>query len=272
MLSDLDETIRQILIAELPITDGEIDIAFEQPKREWSARLSRPTLNLFLYDIRENVELRQYGYPQVSNGDNTVVRKRTPLRVDCLYMLTAWANEPSDEHRLLMNTMMTLFRLNPLPADRLIGRLQDQAFKIPAKLASHDKLTNVAEIWSALDNEIRPSVSYLVTLTVDPWIPFEDPMARTISLRTNRTDGEDGSAPVSEAVAIAGTVMRDNEPVAGVRLRVKDRGLRTVSDRFGRFQLAGLTSGEHTLLVQPTTTTTIEHTITIPQDNYDIEL
>ena len=58
MIADLDETLQQLLKNELPIKNGEIDIKFEQPKREWSARLSKPTVNFFLYDLRENVKLR----------------------------------------------------------------------------------------------------------------------------------------------------------------------------------------------------------------------
>ena len=47
MLADLDESIRKLLIEELPIKNGEIDVKFEQPKREWSAKLTKPTVNFF---------------------------------------------------------------------------------------------------------------------------------------------------------------------------------------------------------------------------------
>ena len=57
MINDLDEVLRQFLVRELPIKNSEVDIAFDQPAREWSARVSRPTLNLFLYDLRENQKL-----------------------------------------------------------------------------------------------------------------------------------------------------------------------------------------------------------------------
>jgi len=59
MIDELDEVLRKFLIREVPIKNGDVDIKFDMPKREWSARLNRPTLNLFLYDIRENAKLRQ---------------------------------------------------------------------------------------------------------------------------------------------------------------------------------------------------------------------
>ncbi|MCB0005881.1 MAG: DUF4255 domain-containing protein, partial [Anaerolineales bacterium] len=65
MITDLDETIRNILRAELPIKNGEIDVKFDQPKREWSARLNKPTINLYLYDVRENNVLRTHQWERM---------------------------------------------------------------------------------------------------------------------------------------------------------------------------------------------------------------
>jgi hypothetical protein len=70
MIADLDETIRKLMIAEIPIKNGEIEVSFEQPKREWSSRLSKPTINFFLYDVRENNILRQHQWEQLTPGGN----------------------------------------------------------------------------------------------------------------------------------------------------------------------------------------------------------
>src|SRR3990172_3170765 len=112
MIDDLDEALRQLLIRELPIKNGEVDIEFKQPTRQWSARISRPTLNAYLYDVRENVKLRQVqpGW-EVSRGNGGGgIRRLNPVRLDCHYLITAWAAEPEDEHRLLARTLMALFR------------------------------------------------------------------------------------------------------------------------------------------------------------------
>ena len=99
MFHDLDEVLRQLLIREIPIKNGEVDIKFDQTSREWSARLSRPTLSLFLHNIRENVKLRASQQWTVErNPDGTATQRRTPARVALHYMITAWANEPDDEH------------------------------------------------------------------------------------------------------------------------------------------------------------------------------
>ena len=102
MFHDLDEALRQLLVREMPIRNGEVDIRFDQPTREWSARLSRPTLNLFLYDLRENLKLRaSQQWTITRNKDGSATQRRTPARMDLHYMLTAWAREADDEHNLL---------------------------------------------------------------------------------------------------------------------------------------------------------------------------
>ena len=70
MLADLDESLRELLKRELGRHgfDG-VDIVFDAPTKEWAAGLSSPTVNLFLYDLRENLEKRDSAWQEDrSNG------------------------------------------------------------------------------------------------------------------------------------------------------------------------------------------------------------
>ena len=58
MIQDIDETLKELLVQRGGVDTASIDIRFEMPNREWSAAITKPTINLFLYDIRENHELR----------------------------------------------------------------------------------------------------------------------------------------------------------------------------------------------------------------------
>lgn len=287
MIDDLDETIRQLLIEEMVIATGEIDIAFDQPKREWSARLSRPTINLFLYDIRENVQLRKFGWEEVEHqtSDDTVTRKLTPLRIDCHYMLTTWAAEPEDEHRLLTRAMLALFRYPQIPTQRLVGRLQNQAYDIRTRLAAHDKLTNPAEIWSAMDNELRPTVSYLVTLTMDPWTDVTEPVVRTFQFGLGpmaSAETENGETtpssptPVDNRMTIAGVIRRqaDKAPVPRARVTIKELGAYALTRENGRYQIKAIPPGQYTLEVRLLSGKTTRKTITVPapDGNYNLEV
>jgi len=287
MIADLDETIRKLLQQELPIKNGEIEIKFDQPKREWSARLNRPTVNLFLYDLRENPVLRQHGWEQIAGngngrGDNQLAHlKRTPFRVDCFYMLTTWASDPEDEHRLLSSTLLALFRFPVLPADRLMGSLKKQPFEVPARLANHDRLTNPAEVWSSLDNEMRPSISYIITLALDPWAEITAPLVRTLTMRSGQAIGIPElpslqTDTVLERVDLGGTVQsaKSGDPLPGIQVAIKGTGLFTTTDTSGRFRLGSLPPGEYILIAWPEEGRPLEKAITLPGDGraYDLQL
>jgi hypothetical protein len=93
MFHDVDETVRAVLQADVPINKAEIDIAFDRPTREWSSRLTKPTLNLFLYDIRERKELTD-DTPIIRRDENGRASKQTPpRRIDLAYIITAWTKE-----------------------------------------------------------------------------------------------------------------------------------------------------------------------------------
>ncbi|MCP4360637.1 MAG: DUF4255 domain-containing protein [Chloroflexi bacterium] len=284
MFADLDETIKKLLIAEIPIKNGEIDIKFDQPKREWSAKLGKPTVNFFLYDVRENPVLRQHQWEQIKQNGNgrldMAQLKRTPFRVDCLYMITTWAAEPDDEHRLLSRILLALFRNPILPADYLQGHMQTQAFEIQGRVAAHDKLTNPAEVWSALDNELRPSVSYLLTIAMDPWTEIAEPPVRTFTFRTGIAPDprqpalEDGD-PASQLRYIGGQVLKKDVPQVGIQVAVKGTGIFDETDDDGRFRLGGLHDGKYTLIVWPESGKPKERSVSLPDEktgNYDIDL
>jgi hypothetical protein len=284
MIADLDETIKKVLVAELPIKNGEIDVKFDQPKREWSAKLTKPTVNFFLYDVRENSALRQAQWQPVMNGngnghDSNIARsKKTPFRIDCFYMMTTWASEPEDEHRLPTRCLMSLFRHPVLPEHMMVGSLQHNRFEVTTGLARHDKLTNPAEVWSALDNEMRPSISYIVTLALDPWAVVTGPVVRTFTIRSGQTV----TLPIEQELSaenrsinyIGGTVRSKKSPQPGLEVAIKGTGWFDKTDDKGQFTLGGMPPGEYTLVVWPGEGKPKEKAVQVPaaEGDYDIEL
>ncbi len=284
MIDDLDETIRQLLVAEMPIRNSEVEISFDQPKREWSARLSRPTLNFFLYDLRENAALRQHQWERMSLDAHALqaAMKRTPFRVDLFYMLTAWATEPEDEHRLISRVLLALFRFPIIPPERLVGVMKDQPYEIQARLAYHDKLTNATDLWNSLDNEMRPSVSYNFTLAFDPWSPVVGPLVRTFTLRS----GQANKLPrerslLAESIEpdvhyISGYIRRksDQSPLAGIEVAIKGTGWFATTDENGRYALNAIPAGQYRLVAWTGKGKPVEKDVNIPGSGsaYDLEL
>ena len=272
MINDVDEVLRLLLIRDLPIKNGEIDITFDQPKREWSARLNRPTLNIFLHDVRENAKLRNVQWERTRNGNGQAVSQRTPVRVDLHYLVTAWANEPEDEHRLLTGALMSLFRYANLPEDILLESLQDQPVPIPLKVGQYDELRTPADLWGALDNELRPGIICTLTIALNPYLPIEAPLVRTRDLRIGQTLDPrlemltEGS---EDRFWTIGGQINGRENMEDVRLRLLERGLEIPLQPEGRFAIGNLEEGNYTLEVTVAGKAK-QHKIEVPAPDYEI--
>jgi hypothetical protein len=82
-----------------------------------------------------------------------------------------------------------------LPEPTLAGVLQDQPYPLHARVAQPgEQRTSATDLWQALDNRVRPSLSYVVTLALDPQIVFTSPMVFTRTSRVRSSLDADGQA------------------------------------------------------------------------------
>lgn len=173
MIRDLDDTIRALLQqgAELGSELALADIGFDLPDADWRGGLDALTVNCYLYDIRENRELRTNERLLQRSPDGTrAVRRQAPARIDCAYCITAWspatAESVLEEHRLLSQVLMVLLQNPTIPAGVLQGSLVDQIPPYPTVIASPDGVKNQPQFWRALDQQLKPSLNYVVTLAM----------------------------------------------------------------------------------------------------------
>lgn len=75
MIHEVDVAIRSVLRGGV-LPDGAGDVAFETPTRDWAARRNAPTVNAYLYDIREEVARRERGVISERDAGGVVVRRR----------------------------------------------------------------------------------------------------------------------------------------------------------------------------------------------------
>src|SRR5713101_532417 len=97
MFADLDESLRQLLIREVPLGVNDVDIVFERPDRDTVARFTKPTVDLFLFDLLENRDLRESGWNATLNGNGRATLRWPPVRVNLRYLVTVWAQAVDDE-------------------------------------------------------------------------------------------------------------------------------------------------------------------------------
>lgn len=280
MIEDLDEVLKQLLIRELPIRNGEVDIEFDQPRREWTARLSRPTINIYLYDIRENQKLRQTQpmWETERDLDGHATQRRKPVRIDVHYMMTVWAAEAEDEHRLLSRVLMVLFRFANLPEDLLPANLQVQGKQIPLMVAQYNDLSNSTDLWNVLDNEMRPAISLIVTLSLDPYAPLSVPLVRQREIRTGLAS-RPGSHQFDDAEAAEhfwtiGGQLKSQESVSSDRIRMTlvERGEEVVIQPDGRFAIGRMRAGAYTLEVAIGSKPARRYQIVVPAEDYLLEV
>ena len=101
MIQDVDESLRA-LVKRDALSGSKADVAFDAPNKDWSSRRNTPTVDLYLYDIREDVEQREIMWEDVRGADGMIVERRPPpRRFKLSYLVTAWTQRPEDEHRLL---------------------------------------------------------------------------------------------------------------------------------------------------------------------------
>jgi hypothetical protein len=269
MIDELDDALRDLLIRELPVKNNEVDIAFDQPKRDWSARLSRPTINLYLHDIRENVKLRREQRPyELERSSKAVVQQRQPMRVDLHYLLTTWAAAPEDEHRLLARALMTLMRYPEFPGDLLPEGLQDQPIPIPLKVAQSDTLDKPSDLWSVLDNQQRPGLVLIATLSFSAYPSVVKPLTRTAEVRTGPADNP---AAGHGYISISG-VVKSRKPLVNPKITLLERGLEIELRPDGEYGIRNLQPGDYTLEITADGRKTSKHKLTVPSPSYDVDL
>ncbi|MFC0842853.1 DUF4255 domain-containing protein [Streptomyces noboritoensis] len=197
MIHEVDEVLKRLLGGGALAGSG-IDVSFDAPTRDWAARRNAPVVNTYLYDIREDVDRRQRGHMPVRDERDVVVRRRRPPRWFRLsYLVTAWTKTPQDEHRLLSAVLATLLTRELVPPAELPGALGALGLSMPVTVAgTRTESRSLAEIWSALGGELRPSLDLVVTVPF-PAYPEYDAGPAVTEGATVRLRGPDSGPPQS---------------------------------------------------------------------------
>ena len=183
MINDLDSTLRTLLKRELPPSlASQVAITFDPPDDQFPPQgVTLPAIDLFLYDVRENHDLRSNEW-SMSRDSSGVARRTLPLvRVDCSYLITVWPNRGSptpvvDEHRLLGEVIMVLLRHPTLPPEVLQGQLGNQELPPPTAVLQPGHLQSMGEFWQALGGKPKAALNYTVTIAVQPSEVVEVPL------------------------------------------------------------------------------------------------
>lgn len=175
MFQDLDATLSTLLKQRLPRDIVEqVSITFRTPDSQFPpASVTLPAIDLFLYDIVENRELRDMHATMERQPDGRVLSSKALLRLDCSYLITAWAASGApapdeDEHRMLGEVVKVMLMYREIPSEALEGSMKAQAVPLRAFVTPMGQPQSRGEFWQALGGRPRAALNYTVTVSIDP--------------------------------------------------------------------------------------------------------
>ncbi len=276
MIDDLSRTMKAVLhdpsfAAQFPELHAA-EIVFDRPQDPFTP--AHTTVDLFLYDLRENLELRLNEITTTKVGNQRITHPAT-LRLACSYLVTAWPVGGQDlalqEHKLLSQVLRVLSRYPTVPATFLQGTLAGQDPPLPMVALHPDALKNLAEFWSSLGSKLKASLTATVTISVPVYPDFTDFIVTTHS--TIYAPGF--SAPSETVIQFGGRVIDNNSnAVMGALVDIVDMGRQETTDQAGQFDFDMLTAGTYTVRATAAGFKPVVQSITVPglPDEYVIQL
>ncbi len=234
MIDAIDEAIRT-LIRRDALNGSDIEVVFDAPNKEWAARRNAPTINVYLYDIREDLKRRAYGITEEREpGTGRVVARRPPARYfKFSYLVTAWTQRPEDEHRLLSSVLTCFLRYQVLPQEVLTGALDGLRPVVVGIGMPPPDDRPVSDVWTALGGELKPSLDLTVTAPIDLGRTDTDIAAIVLEpvIRLGSAAGAEDAPkgagrrrprPAAARAAVTEQVIGGSEEQPGRTLRIRD--------------------------------------------------
>lgn len=253
------------------------DIVFDRPDDQFKP--GKPTIDVFLYDIRENLDLRLNEVTTTRVG-NQIITHPAALRLACSYLVTAWPTEGSDlalqEQRLLSEVLVVLSHYPMIPPIFLVGSLLGQDPPLPMVALHPDALKNLAEFWSSLGSRLKASLTVTVTISVPIFSDVAD-----FPVRTEHIAVAHGDSPVTETLLEVGGKVSNllSQGIAEAFVDILDASstpvtAQQITDSSGQFVFSQVSAGNFQLRAVAVGFKPQVHPVTIPglPNEYDIQL
>lgn len=247
VLEVIDEGLEAFFRATVPLGATDVDVAFEAPDREWSAKLTRPTVNLFLWDIRRSTKSRS-GMQTTELGGKVVHQPALPI-VELRYVVSAWTSDHGDERGLLAGVMRALLLHGSLPREFLpdaYERLDVPTLSMARAGEDH------MDVFKALEGQVKPGLNMVLTTEFDTG--FSVPAGPPVGAIESALGRMNGDREVRRRVA--GEVT-DAEGRGAIGAVVRAPGDMTTVNSSGQFLLRAAAGDEIILETEPNLVTTV---------------
>jgi hypothetical protein len=160
VIADVTDTLQELLKSQ-QVPPDVFDISLRSPAEETIDQSMKPRVNLFLLRVQEDPFAKNADFSSIGFSE----LKYPPLALDLLYLLTTFAVDKLDEHRVMGEAMRVFYDNATIAAPLLQGSLQNttEEFHIDLCPFTLDELT---KIWNAFNKPLRVSVCYEIRMVL----------------------------------------------------------------------------------------------------------
>lgn len=162
MIHHVDRALESFLRQQVPLPETSVDVSFRAPEGSWTASVSRPTVDVFLWDVAQSPRTTTTGLDQRVSADGRRQQRAVLKQVAFRYFLTVWAREQRDEHELLGAILRCVLGHDVLP-ETLLPPLLAEA---PCRLGlGGDEHRLPPQLWGG--GPVKPGLYVEIELGVD---------------------------------------------------------------------------------------------------------
>jgi hypothetical protein len=158
----IDQALERALRADVPLP-ASVEVSFAVPDKRWGSAITKPTVNLFLWDVRRDKRSGHFGTRAGVDAEGRPTRELMDPDVVFRYLVTTWAGDPGDEHQLLGSVLRMLLRTTVIEDAHHPDELTIVG-DVLVDVASGEGRPN--DFWSSLDGQLKPGLEISLTCRV----------------------------------------------------------------------------------------------------------
>ena len=178
VIGDTTNTLRQLLLEQQTLS---FQVSLRSPADE-AVDPASPKINLYLFRIERNAFANNLNFIPVE----TEVFHYPPLALDLFYVLTPYAEEQDQAHRVLGEAMRILYDNAIIPSASLSGSLEHSDAELKVDLCQFS-LEDLTRVWNAFSIPYRLSVCYQIRMV------FVDSLLEHSTKRVREKENQHGS-------------------------------------------------------------------------------
>lgn len=194
MIHDVDDAIRT-LIERDAVNGGDVEVDFDVPSKEWAAKRNKPTVNVYLFQIEEELDRRLVQRERVVDDEGRTSARRLPPRFfELSYMVTVWTQRAEDDHRLLSAVLLSLLPHQQIPPDVLPTERSEDAPPLQMTIGVPSSGGgSLLTMWTQIGGTLRPALelNVIVPFDVEAELPAGPPVTETPRLRVADDEGRE---------------------------------------------------------------------------------